>query len=109
MDYFDDLISPREERERLPDWVSKNNKSYEAYVAMHELKAERMEYILTHRNRSDYKVKFRSYQISGSQVALKVGISKVTLISTSAYSGGFKDALTEINRELMDAKKIKLG
>lgn len=108
MDYFEDKAKSAQEPELLPDWVDKSNKSYDAYVALHEIKGERLDYIRSHKNKSDYKGKFSSYQINGSQVADRAGMSKVTLTSTSSYSSGFNDDLDEVNDFLEVAKEARL-
>jgi hypothetical protein len=107
MDYFEDKAESAQEPEILPDWVDKSNKSYNAYVALHEIKSERLDYIRSHKNKSHYKSKFSTYQINGSQVAKKAEMSKVTLTSSS-YSGGFNDELVEVNVFLGLAKENKL-
>jgi hypothetical protein len=108
MDYFEDKAESAQEPEVLPDWVDKSNKSYDAYVVLHEIKGERLDYIRNHKNKSHYKSKFSTFQINGSQVAKRADMSKVTLTSSSSYSAGFNNELDEVNYFLELAKKEKL-
>lgn len=108
MDYFEDKAESAQESEVLPDWVDKSNKSYDAYVVLHEIKGERLDYIRNHKNKSHYKSKFSTFQINGSQVAKRADMSKVTLTSSSSYSAGFNNELDEVNHFLELAKKEKL-
>jgi hypothetical protein len=108
MDYFEDKAESAQEPEVLPDWVNKSTKSYDAYLALHEIKADRLDYIRGHINKSAYKSKFRSFQINGSQVADRASMSKVTLTSSASYSGGFNDELDDVNDFLELAKEARL-
>lgn len=109
MEYFEDLLKNESELpEKLPDWVNRLNASYPAWKLVKRIKAERLSYISKHLKPSDYRVK-KAYQISGSEIAKEIGISKVTLLSTSTYSNAFKGYLTDVNAELAKAKEMRIA
>tara|TARA_Y100001973_G_C5200206_1_gene337080 strand:- start:438 stop:959 length:522 start_codon:yes stop_codon:yes gene_type:complete len=103
MDYFEKKLE-EQGSEKLPEWVNKSNKSYDAYKALHRLKSLRLEFIRTHNNKTDFKTPSRSHQIRAAQVARDACMSKVTLTSTSSYSSKFKKELEKVNAFLAEKK-----
>lgn len=107
MDYFEQKLK-EQELEKLPDWVNKSNKSYGAYHALHRLKSERLEYIRTHKKKTDFKTASRSHEIRAAQVAREVDMSNVTLTSSSAYSSKFNKELELVNKFLAEKKAQRI-
>lgn len=109
MDYFEKAATKQRENplEEAPGWVSRTNASYDAWKALQSLKRERLNYIKNHSKPSAYRTN-KTFQISGSEVANKVGMSKVTLLSTSSYSEAFKQYLAETNAILLRTKEQRV-
>lgn len=104
MDYFEQKLT-EQESEKLPDWVSKKNKSYDAYHALLRLKSKRLEFIRTHGRKTDFKTASKSHEIRAAQVAREVDMSKVTLTSSSSYSSKFNEELERVNEFLAKKKE----
>jgi hypothetical protein len=107
MEYFEKKLELEKQEEKLPLWVSKSNATYKAWIATEKKKGERIIYIKNHPKESHFKLK-GSYQISGAEVAKAVGIDRVTLTSSSAYSNAFKTYLKSVNEELNSIKEARL-
>ena len=104
MDYFEQKLT-EQGSEKLPDWVSTKNKTYDAYHALLRLKSKRLEFIRTHDKKTDFKTASESYQIRGAQVAREADMSKVTLTSSSKYSEKFNAELDRVNEFLLNKKE----
>jgi hypothetical protein len=73
------------EEEVLPDWVSKDNASYDAWKAINSIKNEKFAYISKHKTATKFRVK-KTYQVQKQEVADAVGASTQALFYTSSYS-----------------------
>jgi hypothetical protein len=93
---------------KIPPWVSDSNITLIAYKATMELMDEKLNYIKSSNNLSDFRVK-KNYQISANSVANKISVATTTLISTSSYSKNFSCFLNDINNQLENEKNIKLA
>lgn len=89
--------------EEHPSWVSDSNASLKAFNAINELfavKAKRLE-----DGRSTLStLKKSEWQISISEVATNISVSRVTLGSTASYAEDLKNYIGEINQRLLDKK-----
>lgn len=93
--------------QQLPEWVSKQNASYDAYICINALKEERISFINNHQRKNSYKSK-KVYQISGAEVARKINVANTTLLCTSAYSSAISQYLDQVNKELQQKKERRL-
>lgn len=87
----------------LPSWVSEKNLSSRAYAATMQLMDEKLLYIQSKKNLSDFRVK-RQYQISAAELARCIGVSTSTITSKSSYSNNLTAFLNDVNRTLIDKK-----
>lgn len=89
--------------EEHPWWVSDSNASLKAFNAINALfvvKAQRLE-----DSRSTLStLKKSEWQISISEVAKNISVSRVTLGSTASYAEDLKNYIVEINQSLLDKK-----
>jgi hypothetical protein len=106
LSFFQDN-NQKSESVQYPDWVSKNNASYKAYVEVKRLQSERLQYIERHNKKSHFKYK-KSYHISIRRVADNIGVANTTLSQKSSYAEGFIDFLGIINTELERLKNERL-
>ena len=97
----------KNDEQQLPEWVSKQNASYDAYICIDALKEERMSFINNHQRKSNYKSK-KVYQISGAEVARKINLANATLLCTSAYSSAVSQYLEQVNKDLQQKKEHRL-
>lgn len=97
MDYF--VNKSKNADEKLPSWVDRKNSSFNAFRITEELYFDRLAYIRSHNRKSHFKNK-KSFQITGTEVAIKIGISKTTLLVSSSYSENFKIYLNDTNERL---------
>jgi len=93
---------------KLPNWVSKNNASYRAYIEVLRLKDEKNHYIERHNKKSHFKTK-GTYHISVRNIADNIDVANTTLSQrTTSYSVQFLDFLKSINDELENNKNERL-
>jgi len=109
MDYMknraqDDGDEPKEEH---PDWASDRNASLKAWQYVEELKKEKALYIKRHHKVKDYGTK-NMYQITGTDVAKALHMTRPSIMNNSTYSEDFKTYLDDVNDELEAAKNAKL-
>lgn len=98
---------PTKNEDELPEWVSKKNISFKAYLEVLKLKGERLHYIERHNRKSHFQFK-KSYHISVRSVADNIGTANTTLSQKSSYAKGFKAFLDTINTELESLKNKRL-
>lgn len=109
MDYLKKRIEKAEiDKEMVPpNWVSKENASFNAWQYVEELKKEKALYIKRHKNITDYLTK-KPYQIKGADIAKALKINRSSLMNTSKYSCHFVKYLDNVNAELATAKEAQL-
>jgi len=73
------------EEEVRPDWVSKDNLSYDAWKAVDSIKNGKFSYISKHKTATAFRT-ISKFQVQKSEVAKKVGASTQALFYTSSYS-----------------------
>lgn len=98
---------PAKNKDELPEWVSKKNVSYKAYLEVLKLKEERLHYIERHNRKSHFENK-KSYQISVRNIADNIGAANTTLSQKSSYAKGFKAFFDATNKELEELKDKRL-
>lgn len=99
---------PQEPEETPPDWVTKTNVSYRAWLLTLKIYAEKREYIDRCHRKSELSRKY-SFSISGAWLAKELGIKRTTLMHSSSYSSSFTTFLNQINAELLDRANKRIG
>ena len=89
----------------LPDWVNKNNKSYEAYLAINTLRKRKIQYIKS-KSKPKHFIKKGNYQINRHVLARMIKATPSTLFYSTNYSNALGLYLDKINNEL-NKKKLK--
>ncbi|UUO25488.1 hypothetical protein FGD67_21400 [Colwellia sp. M166] len=105
-----DIVNSVEEKkveEKIEDWVSKNNASYEGYQAIKKLKIEKLKYISKHNTKTAFRAE-RSHQIKPIDVKNLTGISTNSLFVQNSYSGKLAGFLKETNKELKEIKEKRI-
>jgi len=107
MKYLQDNANKVEEINVVPNWVSKQNKSFAAWQCVEHLKLRRIEYIEAHNKETQF-LKKSSYQIAPAEVSRVIEVHRSTLMHSSSYSEAFGHYLSGINAELNKLKVAKL-
>ncbi|MCG9692024.1 hypothetical protein L1D55_09720 [Vibrio sp. Isolate22] len=95
--------------EELPNWVSAENKSLEAWQALQTLEKARQAYIKSHRKPEDFK-KTSLWQIRISAVAKAIAVqpSYLDLNRGVKWSSNFREALDKCNKGLAKNKENRV-
>lgn len=97
-----DLVDEAEE-ELMPTWVSDKNASMKAFLAVKELFQIKSKYIETSRTKANF-TRVSDWQISVSEVAKYISVSRVTIGSTANYARDLKKHIAEVNQQLSSQK-----
>ena len=90
-----------------PEWVSKENVTYDAWKYVEQRKKEITQYIKQHSKVTDFLTQ-KTYKIKGSEIAKGLKINRPSLMCTSSFSATFSEYLDEVNTDLEAAKDEKL-
>tara|TARA_Y100001973_G_C4994508_1_gene230555 strand:+ start:60 stop:560 length:501 start_codon:yes stop_codon:yes gene_type:complete len=91
------------DKEKKQCWVSETNASIKAFEAANELFLLKFQSLENSRSMSNMRKK-SNWQISISEVATHISVSRVTLGNTASYAEDLKGYIAELNQSLLEKK-----